>query len=179
MAETPKVIHIVLFEPEIPANTGNIMRTCAASKMVLHLIEPLGFILDDRHLKRSGMDYLDDLEMIVHDDLNHFYETMKGTCYYVTRYANRTHSDVDYLKSEGDIYLMFGKESTGIPLEILHKHQSHAVRIPMSETARSLNLSNCVAVVGYEVLRQNNYDGLSQQEVQKGPNWLNEFNHID
>ncbi|NLC05214.1 MAG: tRNA (cytidine(34)-2'-O)-methyltransferase [Erysipelothrix sp.] len=179
MANKDKVVHIVLFEPEIPANTGNIMRTCVAAKMVLHLIEPLGFILDDRHLKRSGLDYLEDLEFIVHDDLNAFYETMDGICYYISRYGQNTYSDVNYMETDSDVYLMFGKESTGIPLEVLQKHQNRVLRIPMNPDSRSLNLSNCVAIVGYEVLRQKGFSGLSQSEVQKGANWLNEFNHID
>ncbi|NLC34769.1 MAG: tRNA (cytidine(34)-2'-O)-methyltransferase [Erysipelothrix sp.] len=167
-----KNIHIVLFEPEIPQNTGNIMRTCMACDATLHLIEPLGFILDDRSMKRASMDYADDLRLEIHDDLESFYKQMKGTCFYVTRYGKKAHSAFDYAAVEGDIYLMFGKESTGIPLDVLSNHLATCMRIPMVAQARSLNLSNSVAIVSYEVLRQLDFEGLSQTEVLKGEDWL-------
>lgn len=174
--EKTKKLNIVLYEPEIPQNTGNIMRTCVATDCTLHLIEPLGFILDNRALKRSGMDYIEDLKLVIHDDLESFYKTMNGTCFYITRYGQNVYSHVNYSEAEGDIYLMFGKESTGIPLDELAFHQERTLRIPMVGNARSLNVSNSVSIVAYEVLRQLDFPDLSPHEVLKGNDWLN-HNH--
>lgn len=170
-----KNIHIVLFEPEIPQNTGNIMRTCVAIGATLHIIEPMGFIFDNKKLKRSGMDYIDQLDLVFHDDYASFLSQMNGKLYFITRYGKNVYSDVVFNDaSDEPIFLMFGKESTGIPLPILRSHQDVCLRIPMVETARSLNLSNCVALVAYECLRQLNFEGLSVVEVQKGENWLDQ-----
>lgn len=167
----PKV-HIVLFEPEIPQNTGNVMRTAMATGASLHLIEPFGFIYDDKRLKRSGMDYIDEIDIQIHDDFNAFLKTVKGKLYFVTRYGEKSHSDFDFTKEKDNIYLIFGKESSGLPLHLLASHLNDCMRIPMHPKARSLNLANSVAIVTYEVLRQLKYQDLSLVEIQKGSDWL-------
>jgi tRNA (cytidine/uridine-2'-O-)-methyltransferase len=166
------MLHIVLYEPMIPQNTGNIMRTCAAINAKLHLIEPLGFVLDEKRVKRSVMDYINILDYDVHPDWNAFLETVTGSLYFLTRFGKHTHSDFKFNEVEGDIYLVFGSESKGIDLEILKTYKDHTFRIPMSANARSLNLSNTVAIVGYEVVRQLNYEGLAKEEVIKGSDYL-------
>lgn len=166
------MIHVVLYEPEIPQNTGNIMRTCMASNCKLHLIEPLGFKLDEKHLRRSGMDYRDQLDVTLYEDWNDFISKNEGTYFYITRYGKKSPTMFEYKEVVGDIYLIFGKESTGIPKKILHDHLDNCARLPMVKEARSLNLSNCVAICVYEVLRQLDYPGLSPVEVIKGEGWL-------
>ncbi|MEG0176300.1 tRNA (cytidine(34)-2'-O)-methyltransferase [Anaerorhabdus sp.] len=166
------MIHVVLFEPEIPQNTGNIMRTCMASNCKLHLIEPLGFSLDEKHLRRSGMDYRDKLDVTTYSNWDEFCSKNEGTYFYITRYGRKSPTQFDYKEVEGDIYLVFGKESTGIPKDILKDHLGFCARLPMVADARSLNLSNCVAICVYEVLRQLDYPGLSPVEVIKGEDWL-------
>ncbi len=148
-------LNIVLYEPEIPANTGNIGRTCYATGTRLHLIEPLGFILNDKTLQRAGMDYWKNLDVIRYDDWNDFKEkNPDAKIYYATTKGKHVHTDVNY---EDDCYIMFGPESRGIPEEILVEHPDECVRIPMMGETRSLNLSNSVAVILYEALRQNNF----------------------
>ena len=167
------MIHIVLYRPEKPQNTGNIMRTCVAIHATLHIIGPITFSVDNKDLQRVGMDYIDDLKM-------HFYPTYKdflkensgANIYYVTRYARTVYSSYDFSKTIEDVYLMFGRESTGIPHEILREHEDRLMRIPMVPEARSLNLSNCVALVAYEVLRQQNFPNLATEEAIKGPDFL-------
>lgn len=166
------MIHIVLYEPEIPQNTGNIMRTCVATDATLHLIKPLGFELDEQRIRRSGMDYIDDLTYFTYDNFTEFTQKVSGDIYYITRYGKKTPYQIDYAQVEGDIILVFGKESTGIPKAILRDHLDHCLRLPMVKTARSLNLSNSVAIVIYEVLRQLDFPGLSSVEVLKGEDWL-------
>lgn len=170
-ANHPK-LHIVLFEPEIPQNTGNVMRTAMASNATLHLIEPFGFIYDDKRLKRSGMDYIDELDIIIHDDYAAFKKTVNGRVIFVTRYGEQSHSEINYSAEKENIYLVFGKESTGLPLDVLSNNLKDCVRIPMTSNARSLNLANSVAIVTYEVLRQLDYQELSLVEIQKGSDWL-------
>lgn len=162
--ELLKVINIVLYEPEIPQNTGNIMRTCAGTGAKLHLIEPLGFAINDKTIKRSGVNYIDYCDYQIYEDWDDFLKNNKGDFYFLTRYGNRTYSDVDYAESEKEIYLIFGKESTGIPKEILKTNLDNCYRIPTNEHIRALNLSNCVALVLYEVLRQQNYPNLLKHE---------------
>ena len=170
------MIHVVLYEPEIPQNTGNIMRTCMASGSVLHLIEPLGFQLDEKHLRRSGMDYRNELEYHTYPNWEAFVQAHPSENYYfVTRYGKVPPEAHDYQECEGDIYLIFGKESTGIPIELLAHHSDHCMRIPMVAKARSLNLSNCVAIVVYEVLKQLDYPGLSKHECIKGEDFLDQW----
>lgn len=167
------MIHVVLYEPEIPQNTGNIMRTCMASNTKLHLIEPLGFSLDEKHLKRAGMDYRKELEYHTYKDWDAFLQTRQPqNVFFVTRYGNMPPESHDFTRCEGDIYLVFGKESTGIPVELLKDHLDACMRIPMVATARSLNLSNCVAIVVYEALKQLCYPGLESHECIKGEDYL-------
>ena len=166
------MINIVLYEPEIPTNTGNIMRTCIACNAKLHLIEPLGFRLDEKSVKRSGVNYLDNLNYEVYDDYNDFLAKNSGDFYYFTRYGKKPHTSFDYSDCTKNIYLIFGKESTGIPKDILQNNLHKCMRIPMSLNVRSLNLSNCVAIVVYEVLRQQNYNDLLFCEPFKGEDYL-------
>ncbi|NLD78878.1 MAG: tRNA (cytidine(34)-2'-O)-methyltransferase [Mollicutes bacterium] len=166
------MINIVLFEPEIPQNTGNIMRTCVAVGARLHLIKPLGFELSDKQLKRSGMDYIEELDYFVYEDYKDFVSKNLGYYFYITRYGEKTYSDVDYNEIKDNIYLIFGKESTGIDKNILKNNLDHCFRIPMKKDIRSLNLSNCVAIVLYEVLRQKDFFGLSKYETIKEKNYL-------
>ena len=148
-------MNIVLHEPEIPANTGNIGRTCVATGTCLHLIKPLGFSLDEKHLRRAGMDYWRDLDLHVYENFQDFLDKNPGAkIYMATTKAHQNYSDVSY---EPDCFLMFGKESAGIPEEILVDYEDTCVRIPMKENIRSLNLSNSVAVLLYEALRQNDF----------------------
>ena len=170
------MINIVLFEPEIPQNTGNIMRTCVATGSKLHLIKPLGFVLDDTHLKRSGVNYIDKLEYEVYENFDDFKSKNTGDFYYFTRYGHKPHTSFDYSDSSRNIYLIFGKESTGIPKSILKDDLEHCMRIPMTANVRALNLSNCVAICTYEVLRQQNYNDLLRDEpmdeMHKGNDFL-------
>ena len=166
------MLNIVLYEPEIPTNTGNIMRTCVATNTTLHLIEPLGFKLDEKSIKRSGVNYIDKLTYYVYKDWNDFLSKNKGDFYYFTRYGKKPHTSFDYSEQDKDIYLIFGKESTGIPREILKNDLEHCMRIPMSDNVRSLNLSNCCAIVLYEVLRQQNYRDLLFTEPHKSEDFI-------
>lgn len=150
------ILNIVLFEPEIPANTGNIGRTCVATGTRLHLIEPLGFRLNEKSIKRAGMDYWKDLDVTKYINYQDFIEKNPGAkIYMATTKAKHTYTEVQY---EPDCFLMFGKESAGIPEEILVKNPDTSIRIPMIGEIRSLNLANSVAIVLYEALRQNNFD---------------------
>lgn len=149
-------LNIVLYEPEIPANTGNIGRTCVATGTRLHLIEPLGFSLSEKAIKRAGMDYWSELDVTRYVNYEEFLEKNPGAkIYMATTKGKHVYSEVSY---EPDCYIMFGKESAGIPEEILVKHPEECVRIPMIGETRSLNLSNSVAIVLYEALRQNQFD---------------------
>ena len=151
-------LNIVLYEPEIPANTGNIGRTCVATNTRLHLIEPLGFSLDEKQLKRAGMDYWKELDLSIYKNWEEFCEkNPEAKIYYATTKARHVYSDVNY---EPDCYIMFGKESAGIPEEILKEHPDTCVRIPMVGETRSLNLSNSVAIALYEALRQNEFSNM-------------------
>ena len=152
------MMNVVLLEPEMPSNTGNIGRTCVATQTRLHLIEPLGFKLNEKALKRAGLDYWDKLDVTVYSDYQDFLERNPDALehmYFATTKAHKVYSDVKY---ETDCYLMFGKESAGIPEEILVENEDRCVRIPMWGDIRSLNLSNSVAIVLYEALRQNHFD---------------------
>lgn len=154
-----KRIHVVLHEPEIPQNTGNIARTCAATGASLHLIKPLGFSLDDKYMKRAGLDYWDKLDLHVYENLEDFYSKNPGTkVYYFSKKARFVYSEISY---PDEVYLMFGKETKGIPEDELKKHEEDTLRMPMREGLRSLNLSNAVAIAVYEVLRQDHFDGLT------------------
>ena len=154
-------LNIVLYEPEIPSNTGNIGRTCAATNTRLHLIEPLGFRLNEKEIRRAGMDYWQELDVTRYLHWEDFLEkNPNAKIYMATTKARQTYTEVSY---EPDCYLMFGKESAGIPEEILYANQEQAIRIPMKEEIRSLNLSNSVAIVLYEALRQQNFNHMQLQ----------------
>lgn len=165
-------LNIVLLEPEIPANTGNIGRTCVATDTKLHLIEPLGFSLSEKALKRAGMDYWKDLDVTTYLDYEDFLEkNPNAKIYYATTKALKTYTDVQY---EEDCYIMFGKESAGIPEEILVEHKENCVRIPMWGDIRSLNLSNSVAIVLYEALRQNEFEKMNMEGHLHRLHWKDE-----
>ncbi len=165
--------NIVLYEPEIPQNTGNIMRTCVATGTKLHLIKPLGFTIDDAHLKRCGVNYIDKLEYTIYENFSDFKEKNPGIYYYFTRYGHKPHTSFDYSNPKDEnLYFIFGKESTGIPKEILQQDLDHCMRIPMTSNVRALNVSNSVAIVIYEALRQQNYRGLLFEEPHKGKDYL-------
>ena len=151
-------LHIVLHEPEIPQNTGNIVRTCAAVGAVLHLIEPLGFKLEDRYLKRAGLDYWPLLEMRRHPNLEAFFaDYPDGEFFYVTKKAGRTYADADF---PARAFFLFGKETLGLPESLLAAHPERCVRIPMRREARSLNLSNAAAIIALEFFRRRGFPGL-------------------
>ena len=151
-------IHIVLHEPEIPQNTGNIARTCAATGASLHLIRPMGFTVDDKKLKRAGLDYWDKLDITYYDGLDDFYARHPdAVVYYFTTKGQNLYTEIQY---PDEVFIMFGKESAGLPEELLFANKSHAVRIPMREHLRSLNLSNSGAVAVFEILRQHDFDHL-------------------
>lgn len=166
------MINIVLFEPEIPGNTGNIMRTCVATNSKLHLIKPLGFSLEEKYIKRSGVNYIDKCDYTVYENIEDFYSKNEGTFYYLTRYGHIPHTSFDYSDSNENIYFIFGKESTGIPPHLLKPHLDHCMRIPMTDNVRALNLSNTVAIMTYEALRQQNYNDLLRDEPHKSVNYI-------
>ena len=164
-------INIVMVEPEIPQNTGNIARTCAAIGAKLHLVKPLGFSIDDKHLKRAGLDYWDKLDIEIHESLDDFLnkyaykqnrEYISENMFLASTKSKQSYSDIKYNKFE-EIFLLFGKETKGLPEKLIEKNMKQAIRIPMREGLRSLNLSNSVAIIAYEVLRQNNFNDLQQE----------------
>lgn len=163
--------HIVLVHPAIPQNTGNIMRTCVGTHSMLHIIKPMGFSLDDKHMKRAGLDYIKDLKMKIYENWDEFVEQNPGDYHFFTRYSKLCYSEQNYCSSN-DQYLIFGHEHDGIPHDILKAHLDQCVRIPMDAHARSLNLSNCVAIGIYEALRQQDFPHLSKVEVQKGEDFI-------
>ncbi len=168
------MINIILYRPEKPQNTGNIMRTCVAINAVLHIIGPLSFSIDSKDLKRVGMDYIDDLKMVYYPTYEDFANKFKNSkIYYVTRYSKKVYSQFDFSDPVEDTNIMFGRESTGIPHDVLREHQDTLMRLPMVPDARSLNLSNCVAIVAYEILRQQGFQNLATEETIKGEDFLN------
>ena len=165
------MINIVLHEPEIPQNTGNIGRTCVATGMLRHLLKPLGFSLDEKQLKRAGLDYWSDLDVTVYEDYGDFLSKNEGAkIYYATTKGHLVYTQAQY---EPDCYIMFGKESAGIPEEILREHEGTCVRIPMIGETRSLNLSNAVAIVAYEALRQLDFEGMKMKGELHRLTWSN------
>ena len=154
-------IHIVLHEPEIPQNTGNIARTCAATGASLHLIKPMGFEIDDKKLKRAGLDYWDKLDIHYYENLDDFYEKHPNAqVYYYSTKAPRAYTEPESYPKE--VFIMFGKETRGLPEDLLEKNYEHCLRIPMRPTLRSLNLSNSVAIAVYEILRKDGFAGLEE-----------------
>jgi len=167
------MIDIILYRPEKPANVGNIMRTCAATKSRLIIIGPISFSLEEKDIKRSGMDYIEELNMTFYKDYEEFTKNYSlNNIYYVTRYSNEIYTLFDYGDASISLALMFGRESTGIPHEILLEHKDRLLRIPMVSNARSLNLSNSVAIVLYHVLYKKNFPSLSTREEIKGEDFL-------
>lgn len=166
------MINVVLFEPEIPQNTGNIMRTCAGTGVFLHLIEPLGFRLDEKSIKRCGVNYIEHCRYKVYKNFDEFLSLNNGKFYFFTRYGKKPHTSFDFSDVNENIYLIFGKESTGIPKSILKNYLDSCMRIPMNSNIRALNLSNSVAIAVYEVLRQQNYRDLLFTEPFKGEDYL-------
>ncbi|MDD3382555.1 MAG: tRNA (cytidine(34)-2'-O)-methyltransferase [Bacilli bacterium] len=167
-------INIVLYEPEIPQNTGNIMRTCVATNTILHLIKPLGFSLSQSKIKRSGVNYIDKLEYKVYESFEDFVSKNVGEFYFFSRYGLNNFHSLKLQDFKKDYYFFIGKESTGIPKEILQKYLDRCVRLPMTENVRSLNVSNVAAIAIYEALRQQDYPNLSnfEPESMKGKDFL-------
>lgn len=154
-------IHIVLYQPQIPANTGNIARTCAGTGVKLHLIKPLGFSTDDKMLKRAGLDYWEHVDITYHESLEAFIAAFpQGEFYPITKFGSKPYSEFDYSDLEKDYFFIFGRETTGLPVEFREAHAERALRIPMNDHIRSLNLSNTAAILAYEALRQQNYPKL-------------------
>lgn len=155
-------LNIVLVEPQIPQNTGNISRTCAVTGAALHMIKPYGFVITDKHLKRAGLDYWDKLEIYEYDSLDDFFAKNNGEFYFFTTKGRKVHSEANYSQDK-DVYLIFGREDKGLPEDLLYNHPNECVRIPMRNDLRSLNLSNSVAIAVYEALRQWDYPDLGRE----------------
>ena len=154
-------IHVVLYQPEIPANTGNIARTCLATDVELHLIRPLGFSTDDRMLRRAGLDYWHDVNIHYFDSLDELYETFpEGEFYYIENFGEKYYSDFDFSDQEKNLFFVFGRETNGIPKELLEGKEDRCLRLQMTGKVRSLNLSNTAAIVVYDVLKQQGFPGL-------------------
>ncbi|MEA4822307.1 MAG: tRNA (cytidine(34)-2'-O)-methyltransferase [Erysipelotrichales bacterium] len=159
------MINVILYQPEIAQNTGNIMRTCAAFGAKLHIIGPIPFSINDEGLHRSGMEYISNVDYYMYDDYDDFCKKISNkTIFYVTRYGKKSPDKFDFSDVSNDYYIMFGRESTGIPKEILGKNYDNCIRIPMKPFARSLNLANSVAIVMYELIRQQNYFDLATED---------------
>lgn len=162
--------HIVLFEPLMPANTGNIARTCAGTDTVLDLIKPLGFSLDDKHMKRAGLDYWEKVQINTHKNLPEFMNQLpsNGKLFLVSKFANQTYVDPDYTDSNSEYYFLFGKETMGLPEPFMRQYPEKAIRIPQDDSnIRALNLSNSAAIVIYEAMRQQNFNHLEQSHLYK------------
>ncbi|GHI01493.1 tRNA (uridine(34)/cytosine(34)/5-carboxymethylaminomethyluridine(34)-2'-O)-methyltransferase TrmL [Neobacillus kokaensis] len=159
-------VHIVLYQPEIPSNTGNIARTCAATDTTLHLIRPLGFSTDNKMLKRAGLDYWEFVTIVYYNSLDEFFEkNAGGEFFFLTKCGENWHSSIDYRDMDKDYYFIFGGETLGLPKEVIEQNKDRSLRIPMNENVRSLNLSNTAAILVYEALRQQNYPNT----IGKGP----------
>ncbi|ARI78216.1 tRNA (uridine(34)/cytosine(34)/5-carboxymethylaminomethyluridine(34)-2'-O)-methyltransferase TrmL [Halobacillus mangrovi] len=153
--------HIVLFQPEIPANTGNIARTCLATNSQLHLIRPLGFSTDDKMLKRAGLDYWYDVTIYYYDSIDELYETFpEGEYYYIENFGTKSYADFDFSSTDQDLFFVFGRESDGIPKSLLEGLEDRCLRVPMTDKVRSLNLSNTVSIVLFDALKQQGYPNL-------------------
>ena len=170
-------VNVVLFEPEIPQNTGNIMRTCVAADCRLHLIGPLGFDINNKKFKRATTNHITWADYDYYESFDEFVSKNKGAFFFMTRYGKKPHSSIDFagVPNDENIYLIFGKESTGIPYDILRDNLENCFRIPMHGVCRSLNLSNAAAIAIYECMRQLDYQGLSLTEVQKGEDFLESY----
>lgn len=171
------MLNIVLFEPEIPQNTGNIMRTCVALGATLHLIEPFGFELSEKTLKRSALDYVKDLTYHTYLNFEDFELKNKGTFYFLSRYGKKSYETIEYSESIESVYLIFGKESTGVDKKILAKHLDQTFRLPTTDKVRSINLSNAVAIIAFDAMRQFGFPGCydHEPETHKGKDFLDQF----
>ncbi|KXH79316.1 tRNA (uridine(34)/cytosine(34)/5-carboxymethylaminomethyluridine(34)-2'-O)-methyltransferase TrmL [Sporosarcina sp. HYO08] len=155
-------IHVALFEPQIPANTGNIARTCAGTGTKLHLIKPLGFSTEDKMLKRAGLDYWEHVDITYHENIDKLFSSYPNAdFYFLTKHGRKPHTSFNYADEERDIFFVFGKETTGLPDDVLKAHEAHCLRLPMNDKIRSLNLSNTAAILIYEALRQQDYPNLT------------------
>ncbi|MBO7303566.1 MAG: tRNA (uridine(34)/cytosine(34)/5-carboxymethylaminomethyluridine(34)-2'-O)-methyltransferase TrmL [Clostridia bacterium] len=165
-------INIILHEPEIPQNTGNIARTCAATGASLHIIKPMGFTIDDKKLKRAGLDYWDKLDITYYENYEDFLQKRPeaiGNTFFFTTKAPKAYTDVEQYPD--NVFIMFGKETKGLPEDLLYKNREHCVRIPMRDTLRSLNLSNSVAIAVYEILRRRDFEGLREDGNLTSRSW--------
>ena len=174
-----KRINIILFEPEIAENCGNIIRSCVGFNAKLHLIFPLGFNLYDKRVRRSCVNYFDNLDYETYDDINDFNtKHPDASIYYLTRYGHKNPSELNLREEKGEIFFMFGRESTGIPYDILHKHLDRCFRIPTTDKVRALNISNCVAIILYKATEELGFDGLYTHEPDtlKGEFFIDNFN---
>jgi len=154
-------LHVVLYQPEIPANTGNIARTCAATGTALHLIRPLGFSTDDKMLKRAGLDYWQYVNIFYYDSLQELFDKYKdGEFYFITKFGQKYYDSFDYSDPEKDYFFVFGRETSGLPKELIENNMDYCLRIPMNDNVRSLNLSNTAAILVYEALRQQGFKGV-------------------
>lgn len=170
--------HIVLFEPLMPANTGNIARTCAGTNTVLDLIEPLGFQIDDKHMKRAGLDYWDKVEIHMHDDLEAFLKSLpeNAEMYLISKFSSKSYTDVDYIDESKDYYFVFGKETTGLPETFMREYEERNLRIPMSDKIRAFNLSNSAAIVIFEALRQQGFPYMEKSHHYENDKLKDDFN---
>lgn len=150
-------IHVVLYQPDIPSNTGNIALTCAATNTALHLIRPLGFSTDEEMIKRAGFDFWHSANITYYDSLEDFFSKNEGDFYYIETFGEKTHSAFDFSDVSKDYYFMFGKETTGLPMDLLENNKDHFLRIPMNDNVRSLNLSSTAAILVFEALRQQGF----------------------
>ncbi|MTT30446.1 tRNA (uridine(34)/cytosine(34)/5-carboxymethylaminomethyluridine(34)-2'-O)-methyltransferase TrmL [Terrilactibacillus sp. BCM23-1] len=158
-------LHVVLYQPEIPSNTGNIARTCAGTNTKLHLIRPLGFSTDDKALKRAGLDYWKYVDVSYYDSLEEFFDKYReGEFFYLTKHGDKPHSSFDYSDTSKDYFFVFGRETSGLPPELLAENKEHCLRLPMTKVMRSLNLSNTAAIMVFEALRQQGYPDLEFSE---------------
>lgn len=170
--------HIVLFEPLMPANTGNIARTCAGTNTVLDLIEPLGFQIDDKHMKRAGLDYWDKVEIHMHDDLEAFLKSLpeNAEMYLISKFSSKSYTDVDYTDESKDYYFVFGKETTGLPETFMREYEERNLRIPMSDKIRAFNLSNSAAIVIFEALRQQGFPYMEKSHHYENDKLKDDYN---
>lgn len=169
-------LNIVCYEPEIPQNIGNIMRSVLAAKARLHLIEPLGFSMASRYLTRSGVNYIDKVDYHIYHNIEEFFKENTGKYFFLTRYGKRIFKEGELAAKDSEYYFILGKESTGLPKQILQSHLNNCIRLPMNEEVRALNISNVAAIVLYEALRQQGFPGLSffEPDSFKGSNYLRE-----
>lgn|SRR5690625_2235602 len=155
-------LHVVLYEPEIPANTGNIARTCLATDTTLHLIHPLGFSTENKMVQRAGLDYWKHVNVKEYDSIEDLYRTYhKGLFYYIENFGEKHYTDVDFNQPENELFFIFGKETSGIPIEVIRGNEERCLRIPMNDQVRSLNLSNTAAIIIYEAMRQQSFQNIT------------------